>query len=99
MRLLLSRLRAHILSRLAASTEKEKVRNASTASEGLATLGLPEFVHKVGAMVEEVARVGAVDRQAHGEWYEDVAANVEAEETASASGTATGMIPGPAAAV
>ena len=95
MRLLLVRLRAHILARLAASTEKEKVRSASTASEGLATLGLPEFVQRVGGMVEEVSRVGAVDRQAHGSWYEDVAAKIEAE---AASEAAAAAVAGPSAA-
>lgn len=89
MRLLLSRLRAHLLSRLAASTEKEKVRSASTSSEGLATLGLPEFVQKVGAMVEEISRVGAVDRQAHGQWYEDVALKIEAEAATSPAASDT----------
>jgi hypothetical protein len=83
MRLLLVRLRAHFLSRLAAHTEKEKVRSASTASEGLATLGLPEFVQRVGGMVDEIGRVGALDREAHGSWYEDIATRVEAEGTSS----------------
>jgi hypothetical protein len=83
MRLLLVRLRAHFLGRLAAHTEKEKVRSASTASEGLATLGLPEFVQRVGGMVDEIARVGALDREAHGSWYEDIATRVEAEGASS----------------
>lgn len=83
MRLLLVRLRGHILGRLAANTEKEKVRSASTASENLATLGLPEFVQRVGGMVDEISRVGALDRQAHGSWYEEVAARIEAEATTS----------------
>ncbi|KAK6584082.1 hypothetical protein PZA11_003812 [Diplocarpon coronariae] len=76
-RLLITRLRGHILSRLAANTEKEKVKSASTASEKLASLGLPEFVHKVGAIVEEMAKVGALDRQSHGVWYEGIAKKVE----------------------
>jgi hypothetical protein len=85
MRLLMTRLRGHVLGRLAANTEKEKVKSASTASESLATLGLPEFVHKVGAIVEEVGKVGACDRESHGMWYEVVAG--KAEETESASVT------------
>lgn len=89
MRLLLVRLRAHFLGRLTANTEKEKVRSASTASEGLATLGLPEFVQRVGGMVDEIARVGAVDREAHGSWYEDVAVKIEAEAAESAAGGAS----------
>lgn len=83
MRLLLVRLRGHILSRLSAITASEKVRATSTASERLATLGLPEFVSSVGALVEELGRVGVVDRESHALWYEVVAKNVEAQETGS----------------
>ncbi|KAF4627944.1 hypothetical protein G7Y89_g10207 [Cudoniella acicularis] len=82
MRLLMTRLRGHVLARLAANTEKEKVKSASTASESLATLGLPEFVQRVGAIVDEVGRVGALDRQAHGVWYEVVAKVIEEDATA-----------------
>ncbi|KAK2625134.1 hypothetical protein QTJ16_005503 [Diplocarpon rosae] len=81
-RLLMTRLRGYILSRLAASTEKEKVKSASTASEKLASLGLPEFVHKVGAIVDEMAKVGALDRQSHGIWYEGIAKKVEEDSAA-----------------
>jgi hypothetical protein len=83
MRLLMTRLRGHILGRLAANTEKEKVKSASTATESLATLGLPEFVHRVGAIVEEVSKVGALDRESHGVWYEIIAK--KAEEARSAT--------------
>ena len=69
-RLLLVRLRAHILGRISASTASEKVKATSTASERLATLGLPEFVAPIGKIVDEIARVGAVDREAHALWYE-----------------------------
>ena len=79
MRLLLTRLRGHLLTRLAANTEKEKVKSASTASESLATLGLPEFVQKVGGIVDEVGKVGRLDRDAHGLWYEAIAGKVEEE--------------------
>jgi len=85
MRLLMTRLRGHILGRLAAATEKEKVKSASTASEGLATLGLPEFVHKVGAIVEEVGKVGVCDRESHGMWYEVVARKAEEVEASAAT--------------
>ncbi|RFU26100.1 hypothetical protein B7463_g10236, partial [Scytalidium lignicola] len=79
MRLLLVRLRGHVLTRLAASTTKEKVKATSTASESLATLGLPEFVGKVGSIVEELGKVGALDRAAHGAWYEQIAGGVDGE--------------------
>ena len=84
MRLLFARLRGHLLGRLAANTEREKVKSASTASESLATLGLPEFVQKVGAIVEEVSRVGRLDREAHGLWYEVVASKIEDEVMSNA---------------
>ncbi|TVY37823.1 T-complex protein 11-like protein [Lachnellula subtilissima] len=85
MRLLMTRLKGHIHARLTARTEREKVKSASTASESLATLGLPEFVQKVGAIVEEMGKVGALDREAHGLWYELVAKKAEDSETEVAS--------------
>lgn len=85
MRLLLTRLRGHFLGRLAANTEKEKLKSASTASESLATSGLPEFVQKVGGMVDEVNRVGTLDRESHGPWYEMVATAIEKEPVPSAT--------------
>lgn len=84
MRLLMTRLRGHIFARLAANTEKEKLKSASTASEDLAGKGLPEFVHKVGAIVEEVSKVGSLDRESHGVWYEVVAKKVEEVDTQAA---------------
>ena len=86
MRLLLTRLRGHLLGRLAANTEKEKVRATSTASESLATLGLPEFVQKIGSIVDEVGTVGTLDREAHAVWYELVAGAVEAESNSAQAG-------------
>jgi hypothetical protein len=79
MRLLMTRLRGHILGRLTANTEREKLKSASTASESLATLGLPEFVHKIGDMVDEIGRVGSLDRESHGRWYEEIAKKSEEE--------------------
>ncbi|KAI9801277.1 MAG: hypothetical protein M1833_002847 [Piccolia ochrophora] len=72
-KLLLHRLKAHILGRLSATSAGDRVRAASTASEGLASSGLPEFVGRIGAMVDELGRVAEVDRAAHGTWYEEVA--------------------------
>ena len=86
MRLLLTRLRGHILGRISASTASEKVKATSTASENLAKLGLPEFVASVGKIVEELGKVGVIDREAHAVWYELVAKKVEAEDTASGVG-------------
>jgi hypothetical protein len=81
LRLLMTRLRGHMLGRLSATTEKEKVKSASTAGENLATLGFPEFVQKVGSIVEEIGKVGALDRGAHSAWYDVVAKNVENVDT------------------
>ncbi|CZS98724.1 related to IQ calmodulin-binding motif domain protein [Rhynchosporium agropyri] len=84
-RLLMTRLRGHLLNCLSAATEKEKVKIASTASEKLASLGLPEFVHRIGAIVDEMAKVGALDKESHGIWYEEIAKRVEAEVSGAAA--------------
>ncbi|KAI1418012.1 T-complex protein 11-domain-containing protein [Hypoxylon sp. FL1857] len=88
LRLLLTRVRSHILARLQASSASEKVKATSTAGEKLASLGLPEFVEKIREMVDEIVRVGAVDREAHGVWWEEVAEKVNKEDSAATSGTA-----------
>ncbi|KAI0843306.1 T-complex protein 11-domain-containing protein [Hypoxylon sp. FL0890] len=88
LRLLLTRVRSHILARLQAGSASEKVKATSTAGEKLASLGLPEFVEKIREMVDEMVRVGAVDREAHGVWWEEVAERVNKEESPATSGTA-----------
>ncbi|KAI1132167.1 T-complex protein 11-domain-containing protein [Nemania abortiva] len=82
MRLLLTRIRGHILSRLQAGSASEKIKATSTAGEKLAGLGLPEFVERVREMIDEISRVGAVDRDTHGVWWEAVSAKVDEESTA-----------------
>ena len=72
MRILMNRLRSHILGRISATTSSEKVKATSTASEGLAGLGLPEFVAPIGKIVDEIQRMGVVDRETHGIWYEAI---------------------------
>ncbi len=79
MRILMNRLKQYILSRVSAQTSQEKVRAMSTASEGLASLGLPEFVAPVGKIVEETSSMEAVDREAHGGWYEEIEKKVAGE--------------------
>jgi hypothetical protein len=79
LRLLTTRLRGYILSRLSAASASEKVRATSTAGEKLAGLGLAEFVDRVRDLVDELGRIGAVDREAHGVWWEQVARKVEGE--------------------
>ena len=86
MRILMNRLRTHILGRISAITSSEKVKATSTASEGLAGLGLPEFVAPIGKIVEEIQRMGVVDRETHGLWYEAI--EKKAVEAAANSGSA-----------
>ena len=80
LRILLTRLRSHILSRLTVTSASEKVKATRDAGEKLATIGLPEFVERIREMVDEVSRVGNVDREAHGGWWETIAEKVEMEE-------------------
>ncbi|CAG8049952.1 unnamed protein product [Penicillium olsonii] len=69
-RLILSRLRSHVLSRLSASSANERVRATTTASQNLAAAGMPEFVNEVGKLVEELEKVREVDWLCHGGVYE-----------------------------
>jgi len=71
-RLILSRLRAHVLARLGASSASERVRTTTTASQSLAAAGMPEFVNQVGKLVEELEKVREVDWLCHGMVYERV---------------------------
>ncbi|KAJ0415544.1 IQ calmodulin-binding motif domain protein [Aspergillus carlsbadensis] len=71
-RLILSRLRAHVLSRLSASSASERVRATSTASQSLAGAGMPEFVSQVGQLTEELSKVHEVDWLCHGMIYERI---------------------------
>ncbi|KAL0940369.1 IQ calmodulin-binding motif domain protein [Colletotrichum truncatum] len=83
LRLLLARLRGHLNSRLTAGSAKEKVNAATTAQEKLAGLGLPEFAVQVREMLDEISKVGAVDKAAHGTWWNEVAAKVAGETEAT----------------
>ncbi|KAL8740530.1 MAG: hypothetical protein Q9190_006780, partial [Brigantiaea leucoxantha] len=78
---LLKKFRAHVLNRLSAVSADERDKAASTASQVLSSSGLPEFVAQIGALVDELKRVGDVDRDAHGKWYDDVAAIVSMDES------------------
>jgi len=77
MKVLFQRLKTHIFNRVSASSSGERVKAASTATEGLATTGLPEFVNHVGDIVEQLGKVSVVDRAAHGQWYEEIAEEME----------------------
>ncbi|KAJ5799155.1 uncharacterized protein N7518_001223 [Penicillium psychrosexuale] len=69
-KLILSRLRSHVLSRLSASSASERIRATTTASQNLAGAGMPEFVNEVGKLVEELEKVREVDWLCHGSVYE-----------------------------
>lgn len=83
LKLLLTRIRSHILARLQAGSTSEKVKASSAAGEKLANLGMPEFVEKVREMVDELVRVGSVDREAHGVWWESISEVIEKEESSA----------------
>lgn len=80
LRLLLTRLRGNILTRLAPGSASDKVKAANTAGEKLASLGLSEFVDRVRLVSGLLEKVGVVDRNAHGAWWDAIATRVEGEE-------------------
>ncbi|MCJ1283612.1 hypothetical protein MMC26_002943 [Xylographa opegraphella] len=82
MKVLLQKIRNHVMSRLAASSSEERLRSTTTASEVLGGSGMAEFVGRIGAVVEEMASVKRVDWAAHGKWLDDVAAEVAGEGAA-----------------
>ncbi|PGH17036.1 hypothetical protein AJ79_01420 [Helicocarpus griseus UAMH5409] len=79
-KLMLSRLRAHVLARLSASSASERVRTTATASQSLAAAGMPEFVSEVGKIVESLGKVREVDWMCHGVVYEGVWNEIDAGE-------------------
>ncbi|CAH0045572.1 unnamed protein product [Clonostachys solani] len=79
LRLLLTRLRGNILARLAPGSASERVKAANNAGEKLASLGLSEFVDKVRYISTLLDKIGAVDKAAHGPWWDAIATKVENE--------------------
>ena len=73
MKVLLKKIHMHVLARLTASSAEERIRTSTTASEVLGSSGMPEFVAKIGDILQELGRVADVDREAHGKWYDEVA--------------------------
>lgn len=76
LKVLFQRLRSHIFNRLTASTSSERVRAASSASDALASFGMPEFTAQVGAIVDLLDKVREVDWKAHGTWYGTISREV-----------------------
>lgn len=79
MKVLFSKLKSHVLARLSTSSAEERTRVSSTAGEVLAGIGLVEFVDQIFGIVEDLKRVGEVDREAHGRWYDEIARTAERE--------------------
>lgn len=79
-KVLLQKIKAHVHTRLSASSADERVKAASTASQVLSSGGLPEFVVQIGALVDELQKVADVDREAHGKWYDGVVVAVSQNE-------------------
>lgn len=88
LKLLLKRLRDHMIARTSAGSSSEKAKVMNSAGEKLAGSGLGEFVDRVRDMIDEMSKVGNVDREAHGPWWETVAEKVEAETAGSSAGCA-----------
>ncbi|KAH7084963.1 T-complex protein 11-domain-containing protein [Paraphoma chrysanthemicola] len=95
LKVLFQRLKTHIFNRVSASSSGERVKAASTATEGLATTGLPEFVSQVADICDQLSKVSDVDRKTHGKWYEEIAEELEnggldGEELTRSSSTESG---------
>lgn len=71
-KVLLKKVKAHIFTRLSASSAEERIRATTTSSQVLASGGMSEFVEQVGSLIGEITRVGEVDRASHGKWYDNI---------------------------
>ncbi|POS88066.1 hypothetical protein EPUL_000563 [Erysiphe pulchra] len=81
LRLLMTRVRGYIFTRLGTRTEKEKSKNSFITSDSLVTLGIPEYSQKVCEITHQIGRVAIVDREAHGRWYEQIIRNFNTKLT------------------
>ncbi|PHH67715.1 hypothetical protein CDD82_1180 [Ophiocordyceps australis] len=77
LRLLLTRLRGNLLARLTPVSASDRVKATTMAGEKLAGLGMSEFAETVRHLADLLDKVGAVDRAAHGSWWDAVAARLE----------------------
>ncbi|KAL9635536.1 MAG: hypothetical protein Q9164_003399 [Protoblastenia rupestris] len=80
MKVLLKKIKTHVLTRLSAASAEERIRASTTATEVLGSGGMPEFVGRIGDIVFELGRVADVDREAHEEWYDRVAERAAKED-------------------
>ena len=79
MKVLLQKLKNHVMGRLSASSAEERLRTSNTAGNVLISSGMAEFVGRIGTMVDEMSKVKSVDWAAHGKWLDEVAADVAKE--------------------
>ncbi|MCJ1279727.1 hypothetical protein MMC21_007551 [Puttea exsequens] len=79
MKVLLRKIQTHVLARLSASSAEERIRTSTTATEVLGSGGMPEFVSRIGDIVQELSKVADVDRSSHGQWYDQIVQNVSEE--------------------
>ena len=77
MRIMLGKLREHVLKRLGANSEAERGRVEASARETLESLGLVEAMQRVNRMMWVMGRVKMCDWEGHGEWIEQVAKAAE----------------------
>ena len=76
MKVLLQKIKSHVLVRLTATSSEERVRSAASATDVLSSGGLPECVGRIGSIVEEMGKLKQVDWEAHGKWLDEVAREV-----------------------
>lgn len=72
MKVLLQKMKSHVLNQLSASSAEERIKATTTAGEALASSGLCEFAGNIGSICDELKKVADVDRAAHGNWYDVV---------------------------
>ena len=79
MKVLFLKLKSHVLTRLSANSAEERARVTNAAGDVLAGVGLVEFVEQISDIIDELKRIGEVDREAHGKWYDEIAKTAERE--------------------
>ena len=81
MKVLLKKIKNHVLTRLSAASAEERIRASTTATEVLGSGGMAEFVGRISDIVQELGRVAEVDREAHAEWYDRIAEKAGKDDT------------------
>lgn len=81
MKVMLKKMKAHVLTRMCAASAEERIKATATAGEVLGMGGLPEFVTRISDIVNELSRVAEVDRDCHGEWYEKIVKMTSKDES------------------